>query len=85
MTRNLVIATVVSFGLIALLFIGGLAGNNPVLLMPALLCAAPSFFFCLGAAVGRASNEYQVVKKVGNGQPARVVNSRIQRTPETLG
>ncbi|MBZ0282081.1 MAG: hypothetical protein K8L97_15180 [Anaerolineae bacterium] len=75
MTRNLVIATILSMVLIVVLFIGGLAGNNPVLLMPALLCAAPSFFFCLGAAVGRASNEFQVVRKDVRTQ-GQVINPR---------
>lgn len=84
MTRNLVIATILSMVLIVVLFIGGLAGNNPVLLMPALLCAAPSFFFCLGAAVGRASNEFQVVRKDAKIQ-ARVINPRNAKVgPESV-
>jgi len=84
MTRNLTIATILSLVLIVVLFIGGLAGNNPVLLMPALLCAAPSFFFCLGAAVGRASNEFQLVRKEGKYQQ-KVINPRNAKVgPESV-
>lgn len=45
------------------LFIVGLTSSSPALLMVALLLCGPGFMFTLGLAVGRASNEFSLVRK----------------------
>ena len=81
MTRNLVIATGLFLAAFVGLLIMGLAGNTPFLLMGSLLCAGPLFMLCLGAALGRASNEFSISRKTpARAQPVgRAINPRIQR------
>lgn len=88
MTRTLFIAAAAALALLVLSFVGGLAGGSAGFLVLGLLCAGPGFFLALGAALGRASNEFTVVRKDrrGTAPQARVINSRIQPTVrEELG
>ncbi len=86
MTKTLfVLAGALLLALIAL-FVGGLSGSAPALMMLSLLCAGPLFFLCLGAALGRASNEFTLVRnRPAAGAPVNAVNSRIARVKESLG
>lgn len=79
MTRTLfILAGLLFLGVIAALGVG-LAGNAPGLMMLSILCVAPLFMLALGAAIGRASNEFAVVRKERN------LNAAAQRTQRTAG
>jgi sorbitol-specific phosphotransferase system component IIBC len=80
MTRTLTLGAVGALlGAIALL-IAGLAGQAPGLMIVSILCVFPLFMLLLGATLGRASNEFQVVRKTTR-QPvgSREINPRTQR------
>lgn len=63
MTRRLFILAGILFAGIVGAFIIGIAGNAPAMLMLSVLCATPVFFLTLGAAFGRASNEFTISRK----------------------
>lgn len=88
MTRRLFIMSGILFAGIAASFIMGIAGNAPALLMLSLVCVTPIFFLAMGAALGRASNEFTIARKtqVNKGLPAnRAVQSGRVVTQEPLG
>lgn len=62
MTRLLVLPVVLLVAVVGLSAIG-IFGNAPGALMAGLMCAAPLFMFTLGWCVGRASNEFTLVRK----------------------
>jgi hypothetical protein len=82
MTRTLVIASVLLLvGMVALLVMG-LAGQAPAMLIISLLCVLPLFCMALGAALGRASNEFQVVRKASrNPTIAQRLGRAAEREP----
>ena len=87
MTRTLFVVAALLLVLMVALFVIGFAGQAPGAMMLGLLCGSPLFFLFLGAAVGRASNEFQLIHKAraaAPAQPVRTVNSRL-RQPESLG
>lgn len=90
MTRSLfLVAALLCLAMFGALIVG-LTSSAPALLMVAMLLCGPAFMFTLGAAIGRASNEFAIVRKdsgavsIGgtiNGQRAR---SRLPRSAEPL-
>jgi hypothetical protein len=80
MTRSLFVFA----GLLLILIVGsvaiGFASNAPGLLIMGFLCASPLFMLILGAALGRASNEFVIQRKSGREVVTnRESNPRIQR------
>lgn len=67
------------------LFIVGVASNAPIALITAILCALPLCAAALGAALGRASNEFAVVKKSTQTAARATTTSRRSAQPEHLG
>lgn len=63
MTRTLFMLAGLLLIVLVGLFIVGVASNAPIALITAILCALPLCMMALGAALGRASNEFAVVKK----------------------
>jgi hypothetical protein len=86
-TRTLTIGAVLLLVVIVGSIIGGLAANAPALLMLGFLCALPLFMLTLGAALGRASNEFVITRKAARSaiQPiGRETNSRQIQQREPL-
>lgn len=63
MTRILFGISALGFLALVGLFTVGMTGAQPVALMASLFCAGPVMTFTLGAAIGRSSNEFSVVRK----------------------
>ncbi len=75
MTRNLFIAAaLVGIALVGL-FAAGLTTATPGLMIAAVLCAWPMLLGVLGAAIGRASNEFAITRK----EPQQVIRSATHR------
>lgn len=89
MTRTLFLLAALLLVAIIGLAGAGLTANSPLALMGGLLCAMPAFFLALGAALGRASNEFAIVRKArsnGVAVPSKTVNPRQRSvTGEILG
>lgn len=81
MTRNLFVGSIALLFVVIFGVVVGVASAAPGVVMLSTLCALPSFIFCLGAAIGRASNEFEIVSK------ARTVGSvtAARRRPMTQG
>lgn len=63
MTRILFGVSGLAFLALVGLFVMGMTSTQPVLLMTSLFCAGPVMTFTLGAAIGRSSNEFSLVRK----------------------
>lgn len=75
MTRNLfILAALVGIALVALVA-AGLTTATPGLMIMAVLCAWPLLLAVLGAAIGRASNEFGIIRR----EPQQVVRSATRR------
>ena len=79
MTRILFVLSLL--GLLALigLSIVGLTNNQPALLMGGFFCAGPVMMLMLGGGLGRASNEFSLVRKRPTLIQQSVTNSRVDR------
>lgn len=77
MTRLLVIPAFLLIAVVVLSIIG-VAGSAPVSLVLGLMCGFPMFMLSLGWAIGRASNEFTLVRK----SPVEVSshNTRMRRS-----
>lgn len=75
MTRTLFIAAALLAALVVGLFIVGLVGNTPAALIVSILCAMPLFAAFLGAALGRASNEFTIARKTPNAATIRATTT----------
>jgi hypothetical protein len=84
MTRILTLGAVGAFVASLALLIGGLASQSAGLMMLPILCTFPLFMLLLGASLGRASNEFQVVRRSRSPQPANRRLERIQAEREPL-
>lgn len=84
MTRNLFIAAILLFVITLLGIIFGVVTVAPGAMFIAVLCTFPSFLLIFGAALGRASNEFEIVNK--QRQPATSQNRvvRTNRSPQEL-
>lgn len=75
-------------GLLALIGLGfvGISSTQPALLIGGFFCAGPFMMFTLGAALGRASNEFSLVRKGRTPTAPTQIISRIERarTGESL-
>lgn len=77
MTRTLfILAGVMFLGFIGLLVVA-MSSSAPAPLMLSFFCAAPLFLLTIGAALGRASNEFVIERK---GQASNAAAARTQRT-----
>lgn len=91
MTRTMFILAAVLFVVMIVSFVAGIASMSAGPLMLALFVAGPLFTFCLAFGLGRASNEFAVVRKDRPERAAqsRQVNGRVsrieQREREVLG
>lgn len=63
------------------LLIVGLTNTQPGLLIVSLFCTGPVMTLSLGAALGRASNEFTLVRRAQRVQNTQVI-SRIERAKQ---
>jgi hypothetical protein len=80
MTRTLFILAGVALLALVGFFIWGISTTAPGALIAALLCAMPLFFLALGAALGRASNEFSITRRA----PSQQQRQRVMRAAEPL-
>ncbi len=91
MTRTMFLLAAVAFVMMVASFVAGIGAQSAGLLMLALFGAGPVFTFTLAFGLGRASNEFAVVRKDRPERAAqsRQVNGRVsrieQREREVLG
>lgn len=83
MTRMFALAALFFVGMIVS-FIAGLAGSAPGLMMLAIFIFGPAFTFSLGFGLGRASNEFVLVRRERQNvvTPVRSVNGGQPRRAE---
>ena len=81
MTRNLFVLAVLLLLLIIVSVVVGLVGNASSFLILGLMCASPLFMLTLGAAFGRASNEFAITRRADHPRivDGKQINPRIQR------
>lgn len=79
MTRILFALALLALLALAFLVVVGLTSTQPVLLITGFFCAGPVMMLTLGAGLGRASNEFSVVRKRPTLVQPTVTNSRIER------
>ena len=89
MTRTMFVLAAVAFVMMVVSFVAGIGAQSAGLLMLALFGAGPVFTFTLAFGLGRASNEFAVVRRDRPAPAPRGVNSRVsrveQREREVLG
>jgi hypothetical protein len=88
MTKRLFVIAGILFAGIVGFFVLGVASNAPALLMLSVVCITPIFFMALGAAFGRASQEFTIARKttVSKSIPTnRTVQTGRVSTQEPLG
>jgi len=72
-TRLMFVLSAVFFVVMVFSFVGGIASMSAGALLLAMFVAGPLFTFCLAFGLGRASNEFTIVRR------AQVQNGRVSR------
>jgi len=76
MSRGLIVLTVFLFVLMVVCIVIGFSQSAPGLLVLGMFIAGPGFMFCLGLAIGRASNEYALIRRSDSNVVVRSGSSR---------